>query len=158
MNAGYLLPEDALQKNTCIVGIGNPLRSDDGVGAYICQLLEEKKLPGVSCITTQQLDIGIAEDLSKYKRVIFVDASLKEETISFQSISSGFHQSNNSSHQVNAGMLANLVQQLYSTDTQFYICAIGATDFEMGNTLSPKARNNAMSAVLLLYEWVKRAD
>lgn len=71
-----------INKRTCIVGIGNPLRSDDGVGAYICQLLEEKNLPGVSIISTQQLDIGIAEELSKFDNVIFVDASLEEEAIS----------------------------------------------------------------------------
>ena len=35
----------AVQKKICIVGIGNPLRSDDGLGAYVCEHIEDINLP-----------------------------------------------------------------------------------------------------------------
>lgn len=147
-----------IKKRTCIVGIGNPLRSDDGVGAYVCQLMEEKNLPDVTLITTQQLDIGMTEDFTKFDRVIFVDASLKNETISFHPLSLENNQPQSFSHQINAAMLVSLAQQLYSTNTRFYICAIGANNFEMGNRLSEKTMNNALEAVSLLTEWIKSND
>src|SRR5512144_619732 len=99
---------------TCIVGIGNTLRSDDGAGWHVCALLEEKKMPGVSIITTQQLDTAVLEELVKFTNVIFVDASQEEETILFQLITNKVHPSQPSSHQINTTMLAGLAQQLYA--------------------------------------------
>ena len=71
-------------KSICIAGIGNTLRSDDGVGDYVCRLMEEKNLEGVSVVTMQQLDIGMTEDFIKYDTGIFVDASMEEQAFSFQ--------------------------------------------------------------------------
>jgi hydrogenase maturation protease len=147
-----------IKKTTCIVGIGNPLRSDDGVGAVVCQQLEEKKIPGLAVVITQQLDIGMTEDLSKFERVIFVDASLNEETISFQQLTSENNQPQSSSHHINAALLVNLTRQLFSTNTQFYMCAIGAHNFEMGNGLSETTISNANATVALLTEWIQAND
>ena len=146
------------EKSTCIIGIGNPLRSDDGAGSYVCKLIEEKKIPGVTLITTHQLDIGITEDLSKYDTVIFVDASLKEDTISFQPLSLDNDRSQSFSHRINAGMLVSLVHQLFETKTKFYICAIGVSDFEIGNGLSEKTMSNALEAFSLLITWIQTND
>ncbi len=143
------------KRNTCIVGIGNTLRSDDGVGAYTCQLLKEKNLPAVIIITTQQLDISMAEELSKFDSVIFIDASLQEETISFQSLLVKDNPPQSFSHHINAAMLVSLARQLFLTDTRFYICAIGAHNFEMGTRLSEKTIHNAAEAASLLAEWIQ---
>ena len=146
----------ATKKRTCVVGIGNPLRSDDGVGPYVCQLLEEIKLSNVHFIETHQLDMGLAEELSKYDRVIFADASLELETFSFLPIQLEHHvQTQSFSHQINPSMLASLTSQLYKQNTQFYICAIGASNFEMGNLLSVSARKNVQDAVALLSQWLQ---
>ncbi len=142
----------------CLVAIGNTLRSDDGVGVYICKLIEEKNLPAVTIVTTQQPDIAMAEDLSTFDRVIFIDASLNDETISFVPLLLENVRPQSSSHHINAAMLASLVQQLFSSNTQFYICAIGASDFKMGNEISDKAKRNAAEAVLLLTEWIFSID
>lgn len=155
MNIKKINRESINKKRTCIVGIGNSIRSDDGVGAYVCQLMEEKNLPGVTLITTQQLDIGMTEDFTKFDRVIFVDASLKDETISLQPLSLDNGQSQSFSHYINAAMLVSLAQQLYSTNTRFYVCAIGANNFEMGNGLSSTTMSNANEAVSLLTEWIQ---
>ncbi len=148
-----------ITKSTCIVGIGNPLRSDDGVGACICRLLEEKNLQDVTFITTQQLDIGIAEDFSKFDRVVLVDASVNETAFSFMPLVQDFNpQTQSFSHQINAGILYGLTQQLFSTNTRFFICAIGANDFEMGDQLSEKTISNALEAVSMLTEWIQTPD
>lgn len=158
MNTEETNREQPVIKSTCLVGIGNILRSDDGVGNYICQLIEEKKLPAVTVITTQQLDIAMAEDLSKFDNVVLIDASLKEETISFGLLLAEEHHARAFSHQINAGMLASLTTSLFSTNTEFYICAIGARDFEMGNSLSGKAFRNATEAASLLEKWILYND
>ena len=70
-----------LNKKICVVGIGNPLRSDDGIGEYVCKKILEKKIPNLSVIVTQQLDMGISEELSEFDSVIFGDASENEKEI-----------------------------------------------------------------------------
>jgi hydrogenase maturation protease len=146
--------KDNKTQSTCIVGIGNTLRSDDGVGHYVCQLLDAKQLPGVSTISTQQLDTTITAALATFARVVFVDASVNAATVLFQSLATGDEQTQSFSHHVNAAMIASLAGKLYSANTQFYICAIGATNFEMGNQLSEKTWSNADAAVSLLSEWI----
>ena len=131
------------------------MRSDDGVGDYVCRLMEEKNLEGVSVVTMQQLDIGMTEDFIKYDTVIFVDASMEEQAFSFQPLPIENNQPQSFSHHINATMLVNLAQILYSTNTRFYICAIGADQFEMGNTISEKTMGNALASVAFLTEWIE---
>lgn len=155
MNDQKIFRKEFDKKRICIAGIGNSLRSDDGVGSFVCRLMEEKNLEDVTIMITQQPDIGMTEDLSKFDTVIFVDASLPEETMSFKQLTLENSQPQSFSHHINAATLAGLATLLFSTNTQFYICAIGGSNFEMGNTLSEKTRNNALQTVLFLTEWIQ---
>lgn len=139
---------------TCIVGIGNPLRTDDGIGAYVCTLLEEKRIPGVHVISTQQLDTSMLEELIGFNRVIFVDAAVNIKSISFDLLSREKHHPASFSHHINAAMLAGLAEQLYAAKTQFYVCAIPAANFTMGKPMSQKAKKNATEAVALIQAWI----
>lgn len=69
-------------KNICIAGIGNTLRSDDSVGIYICNWLKKHEAPA-TILTTHQLDITMAETLSLFDVVIFIDAAVNESSWSF---------------------------------------------------------------------------
>ena len=142
-------------KSICIAGIGNTLRSDVGVGDYVCRLMEEKNLDGVSTIIMQQLDIGMTEDFIKYDIVIFVDASIEEKAFSFQPLAVENNQPQSFSHHINAAMLVSLAQVLYSASTRFYICAVGADQFEMGNTISEKTMGNALASAAFLTGWIE---
>ena len=145
------------KKKIGIIGIGNTLRSDDGAGAYVCSLLEEKNLPATAIIT-QQLDIAMAEEFAKFDIVILVDAAANETAFSFEPLHTTPQQPQSSSHHINAAMLAGLAKQLFATKTQFYLCAIGATNFEMGTTLSEKTKQHATDAAAMLLNWIKTND
>jgi hydrogenase maturation protease len=140
--------------STCIVGIGNTFRSDDGAGAYVCSLLEQQCLQNVTVTTIHQPDILLAEELAKFETVIFIDAAEKEAHFSFHELSSSMHSPASFTHYINTAMLATLTKQLYKATTQFYICAIGATNFEMGNELTQKAKHNASDAVAFISDWL----
>lgn len=144
-----------MKKRTCITGIGNTLRSDDGVGAYVCRLIEEKNLEGIKVIITHQLDIGMTEDLIKFDTVIFVDASLNDEKISFEQLVLENNQPQSVSHHINATVLAGLARRLYSANTRFYVLAVGGDNFELGTVLSEKAMKNALESVEFLTGWIQ---
>lgn len=60
---------------TLIVGLGNPLRGDDGVGNRVAQLLEKEiDNPEVTVVETNADGLGLLDLMSGYERVIIVDA------------------------------------------------------------------------------------
>lgn len=143
------------QKSTCIIGIGNILRGDDGVGKYVADQIENNHLPGITVITTLQLDMGLAEDLSKFDIVLFIDASLNESTFSFLPLMPDNHPPQSFSHQVNASVIVSLTHKLFLPNTQFYMCAIGANNFEMGNGISAATKANANAAIAAITNWLE---
>ena len=58
-----------------VIGYGNELRSDDGVGPKIAAAVEELNLKSVRTVSCQQLTPELAELISKVDRVVFVDAA-----------------------------------------------------------------------------------
>ncbi|MFO1476736.1 MAG: hydrogenase maturation protease [Verrucomicrobiota bacterium] len=60
-----------------VIGYGNTLRNDDGVGPRVADALDQLRLPGVSVITCHQLNPELAESVSQSTRVVFVDASVE---------------------------------------------------------------------------------
>ena len=61
-----------------VIGYGNTLRSDDGVGPRVAREVEEMQLPGVSAIVCDLLTPELADPISKADAVVFVDAAIDE--------------------------------------------------------------------------------
>ena len=146
------------KKRTCLVGIGNSLRSDDGVGNFVCNQLEKEGLPGVSFIIAQQLDIGLTEEIAKFDTVIFIDAAQNVDSFSFKEIPLDKRQPQSFSHHLNVDMLVSLSKQLFPSDTIYYICAIGADEFKLGSELSERTMKNAQDAVTAIISWIYSND
>lgn len=64
---------------TLVIGYGNPLRGDDGLGWYAAQRLSEM-LPGgeVQVLACHQLTPELAEPISHAEQVIFIDVRTAE--------------------------------------------------------------------------------
>ena len=63
--------------NTLILGIGNPILTDDGVGIKIARKLKEGN-PGLEMIETSEAGITLLDLIVGYKRLIIID-SIKTE-------------------------------------------------------------------------------
>ena len=63
--------------NTLILGIGNPILTDDGVGIKIAQRLKEGN-PELEMIETSEAGIALLDLIVGYKRLIIID-SIKTE-------------------------------------------------------------------------------
>ena len=59
-----------------VIGYGNTLRGDDGVGPRVVEAIEELHLPGVRTLICQQLSPEHAGPVSQARTVIFVDAAV----------------------------------------------------------------------------------
>jgi hydrogenase maturation protease len=64
----------AVQK-TLVVGLGNPILGDDGVGWHVAEYLRQQPLaPGVEIDTLALGGIGLMERLIGYQKAIIIDA------------------------------------------------------------------------------------
>lgn len=74
-------PPPAAGIKTLIIGYGNPLRSDDGLGWHAARLAQKALADrNVEVITCQQLTPELAETLSQYRRAVFIDADAEGES------------------------------------------------------------------------------
>ena len=64
-----------MPENTLIIGLGNPLRGDDGVGVRIVKELNERTLPhNVDVVDGGTQGLGLINLMENRQRVILVDA------------------------------------------------------------------------------------
>lgn len=59
-----------------VIGYGNELRSDDGVGPSTARAVGKLPVEGVQVLEAHQLTPELAEPIAKADRVIFIDATL----------------------------------------------------------------------------------
>jgi hydrogenase maturation protease len=57
-----------------VIGYGNELRGDDGLGVRVVEAIAGANLPGVRVITSSQLVPELAAELAEARLAIFVDA------------------------------------------------------------------------------------
>ncbi|MGA9529451.1 MAG: hydrogenase maturation protease [Terriglobales bacterium] len=137
-----------------IVGFGNPLRSDDGVGWHAAQQLSRDDAPsGVKILACQQLTPEIASFASPAEKVLFVDAAhqgvpgeIKCRRI-VPATSSGEY-----SHELSPAALLTLAQTLYGRCPPAWLLTITGESFATGDSLSPVVS----AAIPALLERVKR--
>ena len=138
-----------------IVGIGNTIRGDDGIGAYVCSAIDRLNIQGVETLTVQQLDTGLVDEFLKADTVVLVDAAVIGGDVEFYLLKNDKSLSIPSSHHLNAYVLSSLIRELYEEEINVMICAIKGENFDIGEQLSFTAKQNADKAVDLIADWIK---
>jgi len=67
---------NATRGNLLVIGYGNELRGDDGVGIRVAGAVEDMDLSGVQVLACHQLTPELAEPVSEARMVVFVDAAV----------------------------------------------------------------------------------
>jgi len=143
------------EPHTLILGLGNPLRADDGFGWRLAERLAEAELPaGVEVIAYHQLTPELAEMLRGVALVIFLDVEIgvppgvvRSVPVTPASSAEAF------SHQLNPAALLALARQLYGQAPAAYAVSVGAADLGYGTALSDTveaALPEALEAVVAL--------
>jgi hydrogenase maturation protease len=121
-----------------IIGLGNPLRSDDGLGWWAAQELCQTKLSQpIQIITQPQLTPELSLAASQADFVIFIDASQNERPGEIRcrrlvpELARGAF-----SHQLSPSGVLGLAEELYGTAAQGYLVSMGANCFDHGERLS----------------------
>lgn len=137
-----------------IIGVGNTLRSDDGAGAYVCDVIEQLKIENVFILKAQQLQTEIITALFHYDKIIIVDASVTATEVILKKSDESLDTPMSSSHHTHPAALYSLAKQLYKKELNLYTCAIPVKNFEMGEGLSVFAKMNADEALQQIIKWL----
>jgi len=143
-------------KKILLVGVGNTLRGDDGIGAYICSCIDALKIPGVQTLLTQQLDTVLLDELMEAGHIIIADASFEGKAVDFFKVNGNEPLHGSSSHHMSAPLLMQMAQTIYQKELSMMICAVAGYRFSMKEKLSVRAKTNADKAVTIITEWISK--
>ena len=128
-----------------VLGYGNPLRGDDGLGWHLAQALAVKiENPCVEIIATHQLTPESAEPIARSDEVFFIDANVvvppgrllcypvEAQTSSQATIS----------HSCSPSQILYYAQILYGSSPRSHVFTIGVKSLEYGHELSPTVRKS----------------
>ena len=138
---------------TLVIGYGNDSRNDDGVGWFVIAQLAALQLPGVELETAHQLEVEAAETISRFDRVIFVDAAIPEspQAVQCSEVTPNF-QSHAVAHYLTPADVLALCQTLYQRQPRAVLYSIRGQDFNFGTTLSPEVEQAAREVVKRIAE------
>lgn len=143
----------SIVKSYAIIGIGNPLRADDGIAHWVCGQLEKLQLPNVEIFMYQQLQTDLIESWLEYNEIIIVDAATDIKDVQLENAHSQ-PQPTPSSHHLHPSILKALIKELYQKDITITLCKIGASNFSLGESFSEQASINGYHTICKLIERV----
>jgi len=138
-----------------VVGYGNELRRDDGVGAKVAAAIAERNLPGVYAIACHQLTPELTESIASATHVVFVDGALNTDgSVKCCEIEPD-ENSQVMTHATNPRSLLALAKQAFGRCPPASWLTIPVQDVDFGEELSPLARQGleiALEKIRLLAE------
>lgn len=123
-----------------VIGYGNTLRTDDGVGRLAAErLADDPRLDGVRVIARHQLTPELALDISSAALVVFVDAGHGPPagTTTVEPLGPAGRTGAGWSHHLDPSNLVDLAGELYGTTPDAVIVRIGVGSLALGDRLSP---------------------
>lgn len=129
-----------------VIGYGNTLRSDDGVGVRVAEIVADWNLPEVRSLALPQLTPELAAQLAEVNLAIFVDVCQTIEDVKLLSLkpseSIAFK-----SHFSEPRALLSLTQALFKKCPQAWWVIVPGENFQLGDHLSPLAEHGVDRAL-----------
>ena len=139
--------EVASASDILVIGYGNSLRSDDGVGPCVAEAIRQWSIPGVVTLAAHQLTPEMAATLHPAKAVVFIDARLDPESSEVRCVPLDCSEGARiQPHLTTPEGLLHLAKALYGRAPAAWLITIPATDLAFSDQLSPSARVRADKA------------
>ena len=168
------VPPVTIEAELLVIGYGNTLRGDDGVGPRVAEAIEKLNLPGVRTLVCQQLSPEHAEPIARAGRVVFVDAELvagytlqaaglESSTCNLQPATCNYRgvqwrklepgeSSQLMAHAADPRTMLALARDVFGRAPQAWWLTIPAVKLDFAETLSPAAQRGLAEAVKKIRE------
>ena len=128
---------------TLIIGIGNPLRQDDGLGAAAAAQLEVRLASAsIQVMHCHQLVPELAETLAQAELAIFIDACVEGEpgTLTSKTLTP-LDSDSRYTHSADPAVLLGSAHHLYGRAPRAWLFTLTGADFVYSEALSPTVAN-----------------
>ena len=139
-----------------LIGYGNTLRGDDGLGPRVADAVEAWRIPGVRCISAHQLTPEMADAVSAAGTVLFVDAAA-DPALAVVTATSVVPMGDGVGHASTPGSLLALTLLSYGRCPPALLIALPAERFDFGEALSAKGERSLAEALALVRSLVEAA-
>lgn len=147
-----------------LIGWGNPLRGDDGVGQAIAAAVERWGLPQLAVVEAVQLTPELAPLLAAARRVLFVDAEAGAAAVTGgwrlepvppldPGVTTAAWSSQPLSHHASPGVLLMLAETLYGRQPPALQLLVAAHACGFGSGLSPATEALLPGALAAVRLW-----
>jgi len=133
--------------NIILIGYGNELRGDDGLGPCIARTIADRAAPQVRTLVVHQLTPELADDVAGADLVILVDACFPGDAGKVRMQKVECATASGLAHTSEPRGLLGLCRALYRHTPQAWLVTVAGDDFSLGDGLSTSAQANAAVAV-----------
>jgi hydrogenase maturation protease len=138
-----------------VLGIGNPGRRDDGLGAAAVERLKKRRLRNVTCDADYQINLEDALACAGHDVVVFIDAGRGlRKPFAFMEVGPPTAMPA-MSHALGPAAVLAVAAELYGKRPEARILAIRGHDFSIGEGLTRRAEGNLALALVFLESFVK---
>lgn len=134
-----------------VIGYGNALRGDDGIGPRVAEAIAAGSYSGVQARSVCQLLPELAAELAEAGIVVFVDALADpgRTTVGLTHIAAG-KITDWSTHTADPRTLLALTQAVYQRTPEAWWLTVSGQNFDVGEGLSAIAEEGVRQAIVLL--------
>ena len=139
----------SMKKKIGVIGIGNPLRKDDGIGIVLLEQLRKQKktLPcAIECIDGGTGGMNLLHVLARYDIVLIIDAvdfhgsPGESRLVSLEEIRGEHRTKSLSTHESDFLNVVRLSEELQEQPRNVYIFAVQPKDVSFGTTFSEEIK------------------
>jgi hydrogenase maturation protease len=126
-------------KKVLVIGYGNSLRGDDGLGvAAALQLRQHLRRNTVTIVACHQLMPELAQDLADVDLAVFIDASVGSPPgcLAVVPLDGEAAPAHEFTHHFNPAALLSVGEQLYGRRPKAFLISVGAQSFDLADRLS----------------------
>jgi hydrogenase maturation protease len=133
-----------------VIGYGNTLRSDDGVGPKVADAVAALNLPGVKSLSRALLAPELADPIAQAERVVLVDAAVDApREVQLRPLSPAMS-SQIMAHAADPATMLALARDVFGRAPQAWLLTIPAENMGIGELLSPLAQRGFSQALELI--------
>jgi hydrogenase maturation protease len=130
-----------------VIGYGNTLRSDDGVGPRVADAVAALALPGVETLVCALLTPEVADPVSRAGIVVFVDAAVDAPTAVQLRKLSPAASSQIMAHAADPRTVLALARDVFGRCPDAWLLTIPVANLDLGEELSNRAQRGAAKAL-----------
>jgi len=145
------------RKDILLVGVGNTLREDDGIGIILLRRLQAYYPGSLNCLEVMEPDISLAREIANYENLLVIDALtpavadpyvLSPLVLVRVSSLGGF-----TSHLFSWGEILYTAGEVFGRAPKTELLGISAYDFGIGERISAACKKNADAAFEFLVDY-----